>query len=370
MLESSPGRWKTVLLGHDRRQRISIAMTLPAVAVYAVSCVAQWVWARQGYASESAAAMLILVIAACQLLLYVALRSGWTLTFQDPALTLQQMVLAILCLGAGYAINHQVRGTLLMVVPLVLVFGAFKLAPDQCRMLGWLAFSVLGIVMIAGTTLDPVQFPPTIEFLNFVFIAITLPLVGQLTGRLSQMRFNLHGQKKELRVALEAVKSLATRDQLTGLPNRRHVLETIEAWRSSSCLHRPAPLCIAVIDLDHFKAINDRFGHPFGDKVLTNFSRAALAVIPEGDILARWGGEEFVLLMPGTPLAAALEKLEILHAHLRDPVNWRGCAHGQVKFSAGLAAYRIEESFEQTLTRADRGLYEAKRQGRDRSVCV
>jgi diguanylate cyclase (GGDEF)-like protein len=104
--------------------------------------------------------------------------------------------------------------------------------------------------------------------------------------------------------------------------------------------------------------------------VLTNFSRAALAVIPKGDTLSRWGGEEFVPLMPNTPLEVALEKLEILHAHLRDPVNWRGCEHGQVSFSAGLAADRIEESFKQTLTRADWGLYEAKRQGRDRSVCV
>jgi hypothetical protein len=212
MLETSPGRWKTVLLGHDRRQRMSIAMTLAAVAVYAVSCAAQWVWARQGYASESAAALLISVIAACQLLLYVVLRSGATLPFRDPAMSLQQMVLAILCLGAGYAINHHVRSTLLLVVSLVLVFGAFMLAPGQCRMLGWLAFGVLGTVMIAGTMLDPVQFPPTIDFVNFVFIAITLPLVGQLTGRLSQMRFTPQQQKKELRVALEAVKSLATRD--------------------------------------------------------------------------------------------------------------------------------------------------------------
>lgn len=369
MWKASPDRWKAVLLGNDRRQRISIAMTLPAMAVYAVSCVAQWVWARQGYASESAAVVLICVIAASQLLLYVMLRSGWTLTFRDPALTLQQMVLAILCLGASYAINHQVRNTLLMVVPLVLVFGAFKLAPGQCRMLGWLAFVVLGTVMIVGTTLDPIQFPPKIEFLNVVFIAITLPLVGQLTGRLSQMRFNLHRQKKELRAALAAVRNLATRDQLTGLPNRRHVLENFETWRSSNS-RSPAPLSIAVIDLDHFKAINDRFGHPFGDEVLTNFSRAALAVMPEGDTLSRWGGEEFVMIMPDTTLAAALEKLENLHAHLHDPVNWHGCAHGQVNFSVGLAAYRIEESFEQTLTRADQGLYEAKRQGRDCSVCA
>ncbi|UST55954.1 GGDEF domain-containing protein (plasmid) [Comamonadaceae bacterium OTU4NAUVB1] len=369
MWEASPGRWKTLLLGHDRRQRISIAMTLPAMAVYAVSCLAQWVWAQQGHVSEAAAALLVAVIAACQLLLYVVLRSGWTRGLPDPALTLQQMVFAMLCLGAGYALNHQVRGTLLMVVALVLVFGAFTLSPGQCRTLGWLAFGVLGTVMIAGTTLDPVRFPPTIEWLNVVFVAITLPLIGQLTGRLSRMRLSLHRQRKELRAALETVRSLATRDPLTGLPNRRHVLETVEAWRSATP-QRPAPLCVAVIDLDHFKAVNDRFGHPFGDVVLTNFSRAALAVMPEGDTLSRWGGEEFVLLMPDTSQAAAMEKLQKLQAHVRDPATWRGCAQGQVNFSAGLTAQRVEESFEQTLTRADRGLYEAKRAGRDRCVGV
>jgi diguanylate cyclase (GGDEF)-like protein len=362
-------RWRTVLLGEDRSQRIAIAMTLPAMAVYGVSSLAQWAWARQGQVSAIAAAVLIATIAVCQALLYAALRSGWTRRFEDPALTLPQMVFAMLCLGAAYVIDHQVRGTLLMIVALVLVFGAFTLPPVQCRGLGWLALVIFGSVMAYGARRDPGRFPPVIELLNFVFIAITLPLIGQLTGRLSQMRLTLHRQKRELRLALEQVRNLAIQDPLTGLPNRRHVLDMMdtEYARSGS---DGTPLSIAVLDLDHFKVVNDRFGHPFGDEVLMNFARQARAVMREGDTLSRWGGEEFVVVMPGTSLAAASATIGSLHAHIREPVNWQRCEKGQVNFSAGLTTRLAGESFGQTLTRADLALYEAKRLGRDRCVCA
>lgn len=343
-------------------------MTLLAMGVYVVSCLAQWAWAQQGHASKTAATLIVSLIAVYQVVLYSVLRSGWTLKFKDPALALLQMLFAMLCLGAAYVLNYQVRGTLLMVVALVLVFGAFTLTPGQCRKLGWLAFAILGTVMVGSAIQDPARFPPMIELLNFVFIAITLPLIGQLTARLSQMRFNLYRQKKELRVALEEVKSLATRDQLTGLSNRRHILETVEAWHLSD-RHRSAPLCVAVMDLDHFKTINDTFGHPFGDEVLTNFAREALTVMSEGDILSRWGGEEFVVIMPDTPLASALVKIERIHAHMRNPSSWHRCLKGKVNFSSGLTSFRIDESFEQTLARADIALYEAKRLGRDQCFC-
>ncbi|HEY9027752.1 MAG TPA: GGDEF domain-containing protein, partial [Burkholderiaceae bacterium] len=128
---------------------------------------------------------------------------------------------------------------------------------------------------------------------------------------------------------------------------------------------------VAILDLDWFKAINDRFGHAGGDAVLRGFCDLARAELRAGDLFARYGGEEFVLLMPATatPEAARCVVERIRHAVAAQ--DWQavlGPGAGAVTVSAGVATWRRDESPEAVLARADAALYDAKHHGRNRCV--
>jgi diguanylate cyclase (GGDEF)-like protein len=127
------------------------------------------------------------------------------------------------------------------------------------------------------------------------------------------------------------------------------------------------PLTIAILDLDHFKSINDRCGHATGDHVLKEFARVSRGSLRAGDILGRWGGEEFLLILPDTTLDAALasvERLRALALAIQVPGTDNEPLH--VTFSAGLATTADgARSLDEIIARADAALYEAKNEGRD-----
>jgi len=158
---------------------------------------------------------------------------------------------------------------------------------------------------------------------------------------------------------------LASQDPLTGLPNRRHTLELAVAALETA-RDTKHPLTIALIDMDHFKDINDRCGHAAGDHVLKEFATAGREALRSNDILGRWGGEEFLLVMPETPLEyaiASLERLRTLVFGIRLPPSGSGM---RVSMSAGLAS--LDDSvkcLEDLIARADAALYAAKNEGRD-----
>lgn len=160
---------------------------------------------------------------------------------------------------------------------------------------------------------------------------------------------------------------LATEDHLTGMPNRGRTLE-LAAAALEAAAGQGRPLTVAVIDLDHFKAINDRCGHATGDHVLREFARVSRGWLRATDILGRLGGEEFLLVLPGTTLDAALasvERLRVLALSIQVPCTDEGM-QVRVTFSAGLATTAHgARSLDEIIARADAALYEAKNEGRD-----
>jgi diguanylate cyclase (GGDEF)-like protein len=126
------------------------------------------------------------------------------------------------------------------------------------------------------------------------------------------------------------------------------------------------PLTLALIDMDHFKIINDRCGHATGDYVLKEFARAGRETLRESDILGRWGGEEFLLVMPDTPVelaVASLERLRTLVCGIRLPATGSGL---RVSLSAGIAIHdEHTRTLDDLIARADAVLYAAKNEGRD-----
>lgn len=151
---------------------------------------------------------------------------------------------------------------------------------------------------------------------------------------------------------------LAHTDSLTGLANRRFAEASLRTERAAGSTH-----ALLMIDVDRFKAINDSRGHGFGDLVLKELARALSGCLRGGHLLARWGGEEFVALLPGTSDEEALRFAE----HLRQTVEEEAMMGDQrVTVSVGIACARAGESVETLLARADAALYRAKQAGRNR----
>jgi diguanylate cyclase len=151
------------------------------------------------------------------------------------------------------------------------------------------------------------------------------------------------------------LREMARRDELTGLPNRRTWNE--ELPRALEAARRDGrPLTVAVLDLDHFKRFNDRYGHPAGDRLLKEASAAWHGTLRAADLLARYGGEEFVVLLPDADAGEARRVLE----------RALGATPHEQTFSAGLAVWDRAETPDQLLQRADKALYEAKAAGRNR----
>ncbi len=158
---------------------------------------------------------------------------------------------------------------------------------------------------------------------------------------------------------------LATQDGLTGLPNRRGTAERATAALNAA-MAAQKPLTLAIIDLDHFKAINDRCGHAAGDHVLREFAKSGAVTLRPTDVFGRWGGEEFLLVMPDTTLDIALTSLERLRRVLAAVDLPASGADLRLSLSAGLATMdEHAKSLDEMIACADAALYAAKNQGRD-----
>jgi diguanylate cyclase (GGDEF)-like protein len=165
-------------------------------------------------------------------------------------------------------------------------------------------------------------------------------------------------------VALARIQALATFDDLTGLLNRRAILERLQ---NELRRREPrGPMALALIDLDHFKRVNDSHGHAAGDTVLRRFAEIAGAVIRSEDVLGRWGGEEFLLMMPNTTAQQGTICLQRIRNRLRATTIDEVRQGLVIAFSAGIADCRGEEDLDPAIERADRLMYQAKEQGRDR----
>ena len=162
---------------------------------------------------------------------------------------------------------------------------------------------------------------------------------------------------------------LAQTDPLTGLLNRRAFHESF----ASRMVHgEPAMSSVALLDLDEFKALNDRYGHDAGDEAIIRFADILRQTIRSGDLAARWGGEEFILFLPNTSSQSAVAVVERVRAAFADAVfEWRRGGSGKLSVSAGIVTVRFGKGgLDAAVARADIALYDAKRGGRNRIVRI
>ena len=362
-------RWADWMLTTDKRQRIRLAMSGLAALLMVCCLVVMNSVAAAGLASTSE----VRVWTACSVLgliaVYAAIRSGWSRRFKDPALTLAQILYAITCCAAAFVIAGPARGVTLPILAIILMFGIFGLTTRQ--MLGVLVYSLVAFGVASGVVAarDEPDYPTVVAAAYVGMVVVVLLSSTFLTTRVQSTREHLRRQKAELARALEQIRQLATHDDLTGLLNRRAMLDRMQLEQRRS-LRSGSPLLIAQLDIDHFKVVNDTHGHAAGDLVLQSFADTVRRNVRDTDVLARWGGEEFVLLLCDTPAAdavALMERLRQAVQAMQVPVP-QGDGPITVTVSIGLARHTPADPLAGTLERADRALYAAKAAGRNRVV--
>jgi diguanylate cyclase (GGDEF)-like protein len=359
-----------LLFGAEPKLRRMMSYWGATAALYTVFMALLLVAGQRHLIDQNDALGLTAYAAAGIVLSYLIVRLGAGHGLAPTGAAALQAVFGITCNMWGYSITGPLRGATLMGLMVVVVFCTFALRPRQTLALTAVGLAGMGATMWWHQAHDPLHYPPLVEAVTFAIMAGCSMTVTLLTGEASKLRARLKAQKEDLVEALETIRTLATVDELTALSNRRHMNEMLaqEERRHGSPGAPGAGTCIALLDIDFFKQINDRHGHAAGDEVLRSFAQAARAELRAGDVLARWGGEEFLLMLPDTGETAAQAVVERIRARVGD-LRLEGVPlERRISFSAGLTARRGMEALADTVNRADKALYQAKSSGRDRVV--
>ncbi|MCY7314059.1 MAG: GGDEF domain-containing protein [Rubrivivax sp.] len=356
-----------LLLTRDPAQRTRLEQAGLAMLVMASAVAAMVYFAWVGVAPAGPVTMWSLGTLDGMLVFFALIRSGLLRCLAEPSLAVPQMLFALTSGAVAYTLLGPGRGAVFPVVMVVLMFGMFVVSPRQMRWLSVYAVLLFGTAMGFMVASNPRGYPLAIELGHFLLVATMMPAMSLLAGRLSRMRHRSRLQRAELAQALARLREHTTRDEPTGLVNKRHMQELMEQ-EHQRCIRSGQSFCLAMLDIDRFKPVNEAHGYSVGDAVLRAVAQEAMRHVRVSDMLSRWGGEEFVLMMSDTRAALARGGLERLHQRVAALRILHGDAAVGVTLSAGLAEHHAGETVAETLDRAERALQDAKAQGRDRIV--
>jgi diguanylate cyclase (GGDEF)-like protein len=365
--ENTMRRLLDLLLTTDAAQRTRLLQAAMVTAALAALALALLLLALAGQASLRPVLWWALLAPGGALLLFALVRSGWTRRFEDPALTLPQMVGGSAACALAYGLAGAARGGVFLVLMGLLLAALLSATPRQMRQ-GCIAAAVLLALAMIDAALQDGGWP-WVEAVHLLLLAALLPAAPLLASRWAQMRARSQRQQQDLEAALVRIRELATRDELTGLVNRRQMRELM-GQEHQRCIRSGRTFCLGVLDIDHFRAVNDRHGRSVGDAVLRSVAHEALRRVRVSDAFARWGGDRFVLLLADARAPLAKGGLERVRGGIGNMHVAVAAGELRVTLSAGLAEHHAGETVEQTLDRAERALAEAKQQGRDRLACL
>jgi diguanylate cyclase (GGDEF)-like protein len=300
-------------------------------------------------------------------LFYLVLsETGFTERFKDHYFVVPQLFISVTIMLAFTWMAPEVGVMFLCTLFTVFNFGSLRSTPWQTA-LAWTVMTA-GLAWLFLMTDLPIGLPhhgPIERFATMLVFALTIGRCMFLGIFSSSMRASLYQSGQKLKEAYRRIEELAELDELTGAFNRRCIMRVLDEEIARS-RRNGQPCSIALIDLDWFKRINDAYGHPTGDEVLRTFAITMFANIRTIDRFGRYGGEEFLLVLPNTPAEAATRLLDRLRAIVAD-LDWSAFSAGmQVTFSAGVTTLRSDEHSDNFLARADKALYASKAQGRNR----
>ncbi|MGX4770351.1 GGDEF domain-containing protein [Bradyrhizobium guangdongense] len=352
--------------GVDKRARLRRQMYVAQMASFILDAAILFLYALNGTISVSASAW------------YVAAGVGWTAIalilselhfndrFRDHYLTVPQSLGSIgIELLAIYFIP-EVGFYFACIIFVVLGFGALRMSARQTGVV-W-AYAAIGLTTVFTLTNQRIAMPMDSYADRHLALLCFVTALGRcaFTGLYgASLREALYRRGNELKLAHAKIEELAQVDELTGVLNRRYVMRALND-EMARAQRAGTPCSLAIIDIDFFKRINDSYGHPTGDEVLRGFALMLVRNMRSIDRIGRYGGEEFLLVMPD----AAKDQAVLVMDRLRQIISeqhWDSVSDDlRVTLSAGIAQVRLNDAPEDTLARADAALYKAKDAGRNR----
>lgn len=350
-----------------RLQRFYLAQSTYMIAYVVIA----GTWATGNYLGSNAMALSHYALGfVTQITFFIMFKTGLNLRFRDPSLTSPQIIVALLLQTYLLALVGEVRGVILSAYCLILLFGVFQMSRTAYLTHAALALICYASLIVINQQLQIYPQSLTVALLEWFVLAcflLWLILLGsyirELRERLQQRHSTLQQHQQTLRSMMDQLQNLASTDALTSLPNRRHFID--EAKRRNTLLARGQSLGLALIDLDHFKRINDLYGHSAGDQVLQEFAHIARSNLRGNDMVARFGGEEFVLLLDNCDLATLHHCVERIRKGLAAHAFSALPADVRCTLSAGICLIHPEDELEWRVSQADQALYQAKAEGRN-----
>ena len=297
--------------------------------------------------------------------LYIIFRTGLNLKMADPSLTAIQMCVASLVVMYGMYFSNESRGVLLMSYILLLLFGIYRLNTRSFLYVTIFTLLTYGINIALLHIYRPQGVNFNVEYLQWCVLVIVLVAFSVIGGHISSLRRNLIISKSEQAKSIEIIREMAIRDELTGLYNRRHVMELLDYEKNRSS-RGGGLFCLAILDIDHFKNVNDTYGHLVGDAVLQAVANTMKTTMRNTEYCARYGGEEFLIVLTQTDINGALIGAERVRTNIEKiPFPDIG-SDFKITVSIGLSEYKMREDVDSIIARADEALYRAKNGGRNR----
>jgi diguanylate cyclase (GGDEF)-like protein len=359
-----PVKFKHLILSRDPKQALRMSRHLSALVAIMLFTLASIYFSHNNMLKSGDIQLLDINLTfwAGLLLITAIIRSGFNQRFSDPSMTMIQMIWCSLYMLAIIYMLNDWRSIALMSYFAILSFGYFKL--DFKEFIIVTVFCVIGYFTVIAYIYinEPLRIHLDKELVQLFGFTMTCMVMVYTGSAVNKLRVGF-----QLAEALRLNTRLATTDDLTGLYTRRYLMNMLSNQKALS-EREDSDFVILFADLDHFKHINDSFGHYIGDIVLKNFADIIRMSIREIDYGSRFGGEEFVILLVNTDIEQAKKVAQRIRRGI-EHFNFNDVAPGlHVTVSIGIANYKQYKSIQETLMSADNRMYKAKEQGRNRIV--
>jgi diguanylate cyclase (GGDEF)-like protein len=342
----------------DHKQAVRIRIFWMAAGSYLVGYLVLTVSHFLGVIGPQPLAYLAVPFLLPNIAFYTLFRTGLNLKFKEPSMTRAQIVVATLVIMYTVFLAEQVRPLVLMFYLILFLFGLLRLNTRELLAIGCFALLTYSGVIFMVVQWKGERVNLRMEVLYGLVLGLGLIWFALVGGYISTIR-------DKLRQSLKTIQQMAIQDELTGVFNRHH-LNHLLATEKARCSRSGEEFSICILDVDYFKKVNDTLGHMAGDIVLKHFATEVKKSLRTIDSFGRFGGEEFLLVLPRTNLEQArlcAERIRRLTEELVFPEFDRSFS---ITSSFGIAQYRPNEELKDMLSRADAALYKAKNAGRNR----
>jgi diguanylate cyclase len=293
-------------------------------------------------------------------------QTGINLWFREPSLTGLQMAASILptLYVMYYMEDGQARLAIMLVIVLPLLYGILALSFRQFMVVGAWFLSTYCFLMLNIWWRKPETMDFTLEFIQLVAFILVIGTSSAMGGFIYGLRMKLRDRNVKLKQAVATIEELVSLDSLTGIYNRRYLFQILNQEINRSGRSQNT-FCLCIMDVDHFKQVNDTYGHQAGDVVLRDMADNVSRNMRSIDCFGRYGGEEFLMVLPQTPLEGALIKAERVRQQVEALEFPKVAENFHITVSIGVAEHSKGENVDDTLARADQCLYAAKAAGRN-----